>query len=146
MSVLGRYKYSRNYKKLLIACYMFYLLSFAIKLVYTCQLQAIIDDFKTTKTQASLGLTIYYFVYAIAQVVLGIFILKINMRNFLLITSLMSAISFSMIGLTDNLTVVWVIFGLNGILQSGSVGGIMYIFAKYLPNETLSYANKVLAT
>ncbi len=146
MSVLGRYKYAKNYKKLLIACYMFYLLSFAIKLVYTCQLQAIIDDFKTTRAQASLGLTIYYFVYAVAQIVLGMFIIKINVRNFLLVTSLMSAISFSMIGLTDNLTVVWVIFGLNGILQSGSVGGIMYIFAKYLPNETLSYANKVLAT
>ncbi len=146
MSVLSKYKYAKNYKKLLLACYMFYLLSFAIKLVYTCQLQAIIDDFKTTKAQASLGLTIYYFVYAVAQIVLGIFILKINMRNFLLITSLMSAISFSMIGLTDNLTIVWVIFGLNGILQAGSVGGIMFIFAKYLPNETLSYANKVLAT
>ncbi len=146
MSVLGKYKYAKNYKKLLLACYMFYLLSFAIKLVYTCQLQAIIDDFKTTNAQASLGLTIYYFVYAVAQIVLGIFILKINMRYFLLITSLMSAISFSMIGLTDNLTVVWVIFGLNGILQAGSVGGIMYVFAKYLPNETLSYANKILAT
>ena len=118
---------------MLAICFIFYLLSFAIKLVYTCQLPAIIDDFKTTKAQASLGLTIYYFVYAFAQIVLGIFILKINMRNFLLITSLMSAISFSMIGLTDNLTVVWVILGLNGILQAGCVGGISFIFAKYLP-------------
>ena len=78
MSIFNRYKYGKNYKKLLIAAYAFTLLVFAIKLVYTAQLPAVIDFFKTTKANATLGLTIYYFVYAAAQIALGFYITKIN--------------------------------------------------------------------
>lgn len=146
MSIFNRYKYAKNYKKLLIAAYAFTLLVFAIKLVYTAQLPAVIDFYKTTKANASLGLTIYYFVYAAAQIALGFYITKINFKNYLLITSLLSAISFSLIPVVESLMVIWVIFAINGFFQAASWGGIVYITSKYLPNETLSYSSKFLAT
>lgn len=146
MSVFNRYKYAKQYKRLLFAGYMFTLLVFAIKLVYTAQLPVVIKFFKTTKANATLGLTIYYFVYAAAQIALSFFITKINFKNFLLITSVLSAISFSLISFTSSLFVIWAIFALNGILQAGSWGGIVFIISKYLPNETLSYSNKMLST
>ncbi len=146
MSIFNKYKYGKNYKKLLIAAYAFTLLVFAIKLVYTAQLPAVIDFFKTTKANATLGLTIYYFVYAAAQIALGFYITKINFKNYLLITSILSAISFSMISVIESLTVIWVIFAINGFFQAASWGGIVFITSKYLPNETLSYSSKFLAT
>ena len=146
MSIFNRYKYAKNYKRLLIAAYAFTLLVFAIKLVYTAQLPAVIDFFKTTKANATLGLTIYYFVYAAAQIALGFYITKINFKNYLLITSLLSAISFSLISVIESLPVIWAIFAINGFFQAASWGGIVYITSKYLPNETLSYSSKFLAT
>lgn len=146
MSIFNKYKYAKNYKRLLIAAYAFTLLVFAIKLVYTAQIEVVREFFNTTKATASLGLTIYYFVYAAAQIALGFYITKINFKNYLLITSLLSAISFSLIPVVESLTVIWVIFAINGFFQAASWGGIVYITSKYLPNETLSYSSKFLAT
>ncbi len=146
MSIFNRYKYAKNYKRLLIAAYAFTLLVFAIKLVYTAQLPAVIDAFETTKANATLGLTIYYFVYAAAQIALGFYITKINFKNYLLITSILSAISFSLISVIESLAVIWAIFAINGFFQAASWGGVVYITSKYLPNETLSYSSKFLAT
>ena len=146
MSIFNRYRYAKNYKKLLIAAYAFTLLVFAIKLVYTAQLPAVIDFYETTKSNATIGITIYYFVYALAQIALSFYITKINFKNYLLITSILSAISFSLIGVIDSLVTIWVIFAINGFFQAASWGGIVYVISKYLPNETLSYSNKFLAT
>ncbi len=146
MSLFNRYKYAKNYKKLLIAAYVFTLLVFAIKLVYTAQLPAVIDFYKTTKANATIGITIYYFVYALAQIALSFYITKINFKNYLLITSILSAVSFSLIGVIDSLVTIWIIFAINGFFQAASWGGIVYITSKYLPNETLSYSSKFLAT
>ncbi len=146
MSIFNKYKYGKNYKKLLFAGYVFNLLVFAIKLVYTAQLPAVIDFFGTTKANATLGLTIYYFVYAASQIALSFFITKINFKNYLLITSALSAITFSIITFTDSLLTIWFIFAVNGFLQAGCWGGLVYIFSKLLPNETLSFTNKILST
>lgn len=146
MSIFKQYKYAKNYKRLLFAAYMFNMLVFAIKLVYTAQLPAVIDFFGTTKANATLGLTIYYFVYAASQIALSFFITKINFKWYLFITSILSAISFSIIGAIDSLFAIWIIFALNGFLQAGCWGGIIFIISKYLPNETLSYSNKLLST
>ena len=113
MSIFNKYKYAKNYKRLLIAAYAFTLLVFAIKLVYTAQIEVVREFFNTTKATASLGLTIYYFVYAAAQIALGFYITKINFKNYLLITSLLSAISFSLIPVVESLTVIWVIFAIS---------------------------------
>lgn len=146
MSIFNKYKYGKNYKRLIIACYMFTVFVFAIKLVYTAQLPAVIDFFKTTKANATLGLTIYYFVYAAAQIALSFYITKINFKNYLLITSILSAVSFSLISVMESLVVIWVIFAINGFFQAASWGGVVFITSKYLPNETLSYSNKMLST
>lgn len=146
MSIFNKYKYANNYKRLLIACYLFNMFTFAIKLVYTAQLPAIQESFNIQKTQTSLGLTIYYFIYAVSQIGLGLIVTKINMKTYMLITSALSAITFSLIGFTNSLTVVWVIFGLNGFLQAGCWGGVVFIISKYFPNDTLSFSNKILST
>ena len=146
MSTFEKYKYAKNYKTILIACYLFYTLTMALKLAYTSQLVEIESFFNTSKALASLGLTIYYFVYAIAQVCLGLVISKIDIKKFLVISAILSSVSFSLIGITNELWQVWIILGLNGIFQCGGWGGITYILGKNLPNDTLSHCSKILVT
>ncbi len=146
MSTFEKYKYAKNYKTILIACYLFYTLTMALKLTYTSQLVEIESFFNTSKVLASLGLTIYYFVYAIAQVCLGLVISKIDIKKFLVISAILSSVSFSLIGITNELWQVWIILGLNGIFQCGGWGGITYILGKNLPNDTLSHCSKILVT
>lgn len=146
MSVFEKYKYGHHYRTILVACYLFYTMTMAIKLAYTSQLVEIESFFKTSKALASLGLTIYYFVYALAQVGLGLIISKIDIKKFLVITAILSAVSFSLIGVTNELWQVWIILGLNGIFQCGGWGGVTYILGKNLPNDTLSHCNKILVT
>ena len=146
MKIFNEYKYASKYKLLLLACYLFYFCSVAIKLSYSTLLVEIIDAFSTTKASAGIGLTFYYFVYAVAQVILSIYITKISVKKFLTVTSIFSAITFSMISISNELWQVWLILALNGIFQSASWGGITYIITKYFPEKTISYCNTLLIT
>ena len=146
MKFANDYKYKKEYLKLIYGALFFYAFVIAIKLAYSAQMVEIISYYKSTKSLVALGPTIYYAVYSVAQVVLGIFIHKINLKRYLIITTILSAISFSFIGLTSDLWQVWLIFGLNGILQSASWGGINYILCNRLPNGLLPYANKIVIT
>ena len=146
MKVFDKYKYGSFYKKLLLACFLFYTSSIAIKLTYSVQLVEIIRDFGVKKADAAMGLTIYYVIYAIAQVILALFIQRINIGKFFLITTILSAASFSLIGVSSELWELWLILGLNGIFQSACWGGVNFILGKYFPEDTLSFCSKFLAT
>ena len=68
-----------------------------------------------------------------------------NIRNFLVITSLLSAISFGCVFFCSSLAQIWVILALNGVLQSGVYGGFMSLFGKYLPDGMSEYVSNVLS-
>ena len=146
MKIFDKYRYGSYYKKLLISCYVFYFFTIAIKLTYSVQIEEIIDHFKRDRSDVALGLTIYYFVYAAAQVVLSLFIQKINIKRFLVISTLLSGVSFGIVGFTSSLWQVALILGANGIFQCAVWGGITFVISRYFPVETLSYAMKFMAT
>ncbi len=144
LNQFDKYKYKKQYKSLLIAAFLFYIATMSIKLIYSTQLSALVEYYGKTKAEISLGLTIYYFSYAFFQMLLSFFISKINVKKFLAVTSLFSALSFAGIALTTDLWQVWIIFGLNGFFQCASWGGLVYILTKHLPNDTLPATNKLL--
>ncbi len=146
MTSFNDYKYKKQYMKLITAALIFYTFVIAIKLTYSAEMVEIINYYKSTKSAVALGLTIYYVVYSCVQVMLGLFIHKINIRKYLVVTTILSAISFSLIGIAGDLWQVWLIFGFNGIFQSASWGGINYILCNRLPNGLLPYANKIVIT
>ena len=144
-NVFSKYRYASHYKKLLSACFFFYFCTMAIKLVYSVQLVEIVRDFQTTKTDVSTSLTLYYFIYAAAQMLLSVLLPKINVKRYVTITTILSAISFGLIGVAGELWQLWLILGLNGIFQSASWGVIPIIIGKYFPDDTISYSIKILA-
>lgn len=120
---------------LLISIVAYYTLSMAIKLSYSAVLVNVIDEFNVTKAEASIGLTLYYFLYATAQIFLAPFMRKLNLKVFLLITSILSSISFSILCFSENITTFNVIMLLNGLLQSGIYMTSFFFLGKYLPRE-----------
>ncbi len=115
-------------------------------MVYSAEMIEIISAFSSTKSKISLGLTIYYGTYSIGQIILAPFIKKVNMKWFITVTVLLSGISFSLIGIADSLWQLYVIFGLNGFLQTGIWGGVMFFVGKYIPHELLGFSSKFLGT
>ncbi len=122
------------YILLIISAFMLYLMSICIKTVYSAQLVTIMPDFDTTKQSAGLGLTFYYIVYALTQLLLATKIKIKNMRSFMIVTTVLSSLSFGAIIFVNAIWQVWIILALNGIFQSSCWGGIMHYFGKYLPD------------
>lgn len=144
MRAFGKYKHKKAYSKLLFACCLFYMFNIALKLSYGVQMVAIIDDFGTTNSQVAVGLTIYYVIYAVVQVALAFIITRINIRRLLIYTTILTCISFSFIGVCNELWQLCLLYSVNGIFHAGAWGTISYIFGKNLPGETLSFANKII--
>lgn len=139
-------KNERFYLNLLISSYLLYTISIAIKMVYSAQMVEIGPYFGVDKSQLSIGLTIYYIVYAIAQVAFSFFIKKISIKNFIGVTVVLSGVSFALMGIITELWQAWLILALNGVLQIGIWGGCMSIFAKYMPDYTVSHVTKIMST
>ena len=139
-----KYKYRNQYKKFIYAAFFYYVAGICVKLPYAAQMVEMIDYFGTTRANVALGLTIYYFAYGFGQFLTSAIMDWINIKKMLVATSVLTAIFYSCIGLTSELWQVWVLFGINGLLQAVSWGGINYFIGKLIPNDCISYANKLI--
>ena len=146
MSLFGKYKYGKQYKLLIIAVFIYYNCIMGLKLTYSTQLVDIMDAFNETKANVGLGLTYYYFSYGAAQVVLSLFISKIDLKKFFLIMTILSAGTFSIIGFVTKLWHVTLILTINGVFQCATWGGLIHICTKSLPEDLVSFSIKLLIT
>ena len=130
--------------KFLFACYFFYLISIVLKMVYSAEIVEIIAAFPgATKASVGTGLTAYYFVYTAAQLIVAFIINKINIKAFMTVTTVLSALSFGAIYFFGELWQLYIILGLNGVFQSGVWGGVMYFVGKYVPREMAAFSTSV---
>ena len=130
---------------LIASSFALYLMSISIKMVYSAELVSVISYFNTTKSVASLGLTIYYFIYALTQLIISSDKIKLDMYKFLIYTTVLSAISFGAVIFATSIRHVWIILALNGILQSSVWGGIMYQLTRFLPESWFNITSIVLS-
>ncbi|MBQ3596811.1 MAG: MFS transporter [Clostridia bacterium] len=147
MKVLPEHaKYKKFYILLIVSAYFMYLMSIAIKMIYSAQLVEIGPFFGVEKSKLSLGLTFYYVVYAVAQIVVSPFLKKINLKKFLAVTVFLSSISFGLVKFCTELWQIYIILSLNGIFQLGIYGGCMGVFSKYLPDYMSATVTNILST
>lgn len=147
MKLLPEHKKNKKYYiTLLLSAYVLYTVSIAIKLVYSAQMVEIGPYFNADKTQLSIGLTIYYIVYSIVQLVVSPFIKKLDLKKFIGLTVTLSAISFSLMMVITSLWQAWLILALNGVLQVGIWGGCMSFFGKYFPDYLMKTVSNVMST
>lgn len=147
MKLLAEHEKNKKfYINFMLAAYVLYTVSIAIKLVYSAQLVEIGPYFNVDKTQLSIGLTIYYVIYSVVQLLVSPFIKNLDIKKFIGLTVVLSGVSFSLMMIVTSLWQIWLILALNGVLQVGIWGGCMCLFGKYFPDYLLKTVSNVMST
>ncbi len=140
-------KQQKHLMNLLIwACWAVYAASMMSKKVYAIELTEVANVFGKTKLQAGFPLTCYYITYCIAQILFAIFIKKINVKNFFLVTVSASSVLLMAVALTQSLSQLTLVMALIGITHCGIWAGAMYLISRYVPEERHGYAISVMST
>ena len=117
----------------------------AAKSVFMAETRYIIEIWTLTQAQVQLANTFYYITYAAVQVLLFIFMTKINIKIYTFIMIPISAVVYMIMGLATRIEMIWVLFGLAGIFQSSMFCSTNYLLTKHLPSKLLPTANKWIA-
>ena len=133
-------------KSFMLTCVFFYILSVAAKGVFAAEVRYIIEIWSLTQAQVQLANTFYFITYGVVQIILFIFMEKINIIKYAFVTVPISAIVSIAMGLATGIEMIWVLFALVGVFQAGMYCACNYMLTKYLPRKLLPSANKFLAS
>ena len=125
---------------LVLSCWLVYTLSMCMKMVYSASMAEIKDEYAINNLPASLPLTLYYVFYTIIQVALAMFMTKINLKLYMIITFSVSGLSFISVFFYSPVWYVSSVLALNGITLGAAWCGIMHIFSKYLTQNAMKNA------
>ncbi len=130
---------------LMISCCVIFLISVGLKSVYSSALVSIQSEFGVTKTETRIGSLIYYVMYGLAQILMVVFIKKINVGKIFLVSVISGAVCYALMLLTDQMWKIWVILGVCGVLDAPLWPGCIYFIGRYLKNEYLTKANSFMS-
>lgn len=116
----------------------------ASKNIFTAEIVALMNVFETTKAQTSLAMTYYFITCAITQAILSVTIRKINLRIYLTVTGIASAVLTLLMGVAPSITIMYALCAVNGVMQAGVYSGCMAVLARYLFKDMLVYANRIM--
>ena len=100
-----------------LSCFLAYAFSMCMKMAYSASMAAIKDEYGISNIIASLPLTLYYVFYAIIQFALALFITKINIKRYMLITFSLSGVSYISLFFFSPVWYVCAVLALNGMLH-----------------------------
>ncbi len=130
---------------LVFSCSFVFLLSIALKKVYVSALITIQAEYGMSAMETRIGTLLYYCVYAVSQVLLGIFFKKINVKKVFFISAILSAITYSITVFCTAPWQLWIIQCVNGVIQAPLWSGCIYFVGKFIKNRYLSVTNTILA-
>jgi sugar phosphate permease len=129
---------------LIYACFFLYASSMAAKGVFSAEIKYLVDLWSLDYAYASMANTFYFIAYGLVQVFLFVFMSKIKMKRYLIITVPIAGVFTMLMGLATGIEHIWLIYGLSGALQAGIFCGCNFILTRYLPKKLLSKANILL--
>ena len=127
-------------------CALYYILSVAAKGIFAAEVRYIIEIWHLTQAQVQLANTFYFITYGLVQIILFIFMDKINIVKYAFVTIPISAVVSIAMGLATAIKGIWVLFALVGVFQAGMWCVCNYLVTKYVPRKLLTSANKLLAS
>ncbi len=133
-------------KMFMLTCSLFYILSVAAKGVFAAEISYIKEIWNLTQMQVELANTLYFITYGLVQIILFVFMEKINIIKYAFVTVPISAVVSIAMGLMSGIKGIWVLFALVGVFQAGMWCGCNYLVTKYVPRKLLPSANKLLAS
>ena len=129
---------------LIYACFFLYASSMAAKGVFAAEIKYLVDLWSLDYAYASMANTFYFVAYGGVQVFLFVFMTKMNVKKYLIITVPLAGVFTMLMGLATGIEHIWLIFGVSGALQAGIFCCCNYILTRYLPKKLLSKANMFL--
>ncbi len=148
MSVAER-KYESYQKWLIVLCTAMYLAMMIGKQIFSSEIVEIQLVFNVENSLLSLANLFYYLTYAALQFALIFFINKINLRLYLGVCMVVSAVLTILIGVLGNLygniLHIFIIFALNGFAQAGMYGGLISIYNKHLSKKNYFDGVKIIS-
>ena len=138
-------RYCKNLSnRLIIASFLVITFMMASKLVYIAQRTELMQVFAMDDVSVNLGMTFYFVVYAITQLVLSLFMSKLNVKKYLVSSILISCVLTASLAFASGKLYFWITLSLIGIFQAGVWAGCMYFVIKHLPSTMLPKANTMM--
>jgi len=132
-------------KLLIFACFFMYTTSMAAKGVFAAESKYIKELWKIADySLVSMTNTFYFVTYGLVQVGLFFIMKRINVRKYMIYSIPFAALSMILMGVAENIYVMWIFFGLTGAFQAGIYCGCTYMLTENLPTKLLSPANKIM--
>ncbi|MBO4594481.1 MAG: MFS transporter [Clostridia bacterium] len=122
---------------LILSCWLAYMLSMCMKISYSASMVAIKDEYDVPNVIASLPITLYYSFYAIIQVILAPIFSKINVKRYMMVTFVISGLSFLSIFFYSPMWYICSVLALNGIMHGSVWCGSIVTLNKHLSRKTM---------
>ncbi len=109
---------SKQENKIIFICWLVYTAAYVGRLNFSASLVAIIDSLATTKSEAGLVGSFFFFAYGAGQLVNGILSKKYNAKIMIFISMTVSAVLNMLMPLSNDINIMKYIWLLNGAVQS----------------------------
>lgn len=138
---------NRAYALLIFATFFMYIVLTGAKNLYVAE-KTTLEGLGTFGSYTDLAATMeyYFYTYAVMQIVLSLFMSKLNIKWFLTITLGVSAIITILTAFTNTIIEHWILYAVNGVMQAGVWGCSIKVLSTYLPQRSLSTANKLMTS
>lgn len=123
---------------MIFMCFIAYTVSYIGRLACTANLQNMIDGFKIYKSEASIPGSAFFFCYAIGQVLNSLLCDKVNSRKIVSAALLVSSGITASVFFTENIIIISVLWGLNGLVLSALWCNLIGMLAKVQGDKYVS--------
>lgn len=134
-------KMSKSAALLLALCWLSYACSYIGKLGYNANIVSIEKFFNITHASAGTVSTFFFFAYGAGQIINGIFCKKYNVKYCVIAVLLISAVCNFTLGLSDNFTLIKIVWFINGAALSVLWPSLIRLLSEVLP---VKYSPKVV--
>ncbi len=109
---------TKSENKIIFICWLVYTAAYIGRLNFSASLVAIIDSLGTTKAEAGLVGSFFFFAYGAGQLINGILSKKYNAKIMIFISMMISAVLNFALPISNDINIMKYIWLLNGIVQS----------------------------
>lgn len=131
---------------LIFLCWLVYTTSYLGKVNYSANITQIIDFYKTTKAEAGIAPTFFFFAYGIGQVVNGVFCKKYNVKWSVFISMVLSATINLIVAISTNFVIIKWLWLINGIVLSILWPSLVRLLSEVLPQKDLGRSSVIMGT
>ena len=131
---------------IMVMCCLVYSIAYLGRYSYNANITLIIDDYGTTKAQAGLVSTCFFFAYGVGQVINGIMSSRYNKKWLFTIALILSSVINLSVFFKVPFFAIKYLWFLNGLIQSCLWSGIISVVSRTIDEKHMNSAMIILST